>query len=190
MLAPSGELLRAGVGIKLNQIKRAARAYLRDRTHQATGTMTSYVVAAGLFALAGIFVLAACFVGIIALFRWVEITYGMFWGFLAAGVLLLVIAAIVAVVAIAMLRRPVPQFPSLASRIGAAIKANPLKPAQPDDVADSTPLAPAGPTEGDWLGRWPELAKDKNLQIAALAAATLLGWAALRRRRPASQREN
>ncbi len=184
MLAPSGELLRAGVGIKLNQIKRAARAYVRDRAHQATGTMSSYAVAAGLFAAAGIFLLGACIVGIIALFRWVEITYGMFWGFLAVGVLLLAVAAICAGVAIAKLKRPPPQFPSLSSRIGAAIRANPLKPDQPDEMADSIPLAPASPAEGDWLAHWPELARDKNLQLAALAVATLLGWAVLRRRRP------
>ena len=73
MLAPSSDLLRAGVGLKLNQIKRATRSYLRDRTNQATGTVTSYAIAAGLFAAAGIFLLAACFVGILALFRWVEL---------------------------------------------------------------------------------------------------------------------
>ena len=42
MLAPSGSLLRAGIGLKLSQIKIATRSYLRDRTNQATGTMTSY----------------------------------------------------------------------------------------------------------------------------------------------------
>jgi hypothetical protein len=41
MLAPSGELLRAGPGLKLNQVKIATRSYLRDRTHQATDSVTS-----------------------------------------------------------------------------------------------------------------------------------------------------
>ena len=184
MLAPSGELLRAGVGLKVNQIRRAARSYVRDRTHQATGTVTSYAVAGGLFAVAGIFVVAACFVGIMALFRWVEITYGMFWAFGAVGLLLLVLAAICAGVAIARLKRSPPDYPSLASRLGAAIKANPLKPAQPDGLAESIPLAPEGPSTDDWLAGWPELARDKNLQLMVLAGATLLGWAAFRRRRP------
>ena len=39
MLAPSSGLLRAGIGLKLNQIKRATQSYLRDRTDQATGTV-------------------------------------------------------------------------------------------------------------------------------------------------------
>ena len=36
MLAPSSGLLRAGLALKLNQIKLATRSYLRDRTNQAT----------------------------------------------------------------------------------------------------------------------------------------------------------
>jgi hypothetical protein len=189
MLAPSGELLRAGVGLKVNQVKRAARSYLRDRTHRATDTVTAYAVAAGLFAVAGIFVVAACFVGIMALFRWVEITWGMFWAFGAVGFLLLVIAAICAGVAIVKLKRPPPDYPSLASRLGAALRANPLKPAQPDELADEIPLAPEGPAADDWLARWPELVRDRNLQLAVLAGATLLGWAALRRRRPDTRKQ-
>ena len=63
MLAPSGDLLRAGIGLKVNQVKRATQSYLRDRTNHATGTVASYAVAAGLFAAAGVFVIAAVFVG-------------------------------------------------------------------------------------------------------------------------------
>ncbi len=96
MLAPSSELLRAGVGLKLNQMKRAARSYLRDRTNQAAGTVTSYAVAAGLFTAAGIFAIAACLVGMDALFRWVEIHYGLFWAFGTVGGLLMLIAGICA----------------------------------------------------------------------------------------------
>ena len=96
MLAPSSGLLRAGIGLKLSQIKLATRSYLRDRTNQATGTVTSYAIAAGLFAAAGIFLIAACLVGIAALFRWIEIHYGQFWAFGAVGALLVPIAAICA----------------------------------------------------------------------------------------------
>ena len=127
MLAPSSDLLRAGVGLKLNQIKRATRSYLRDRTSQATGTVTSYAIAAGLFAAAGIFVLAACFVGILALFRWVELEYGMFPAFGVVGGLLVVIAAILAGVAAMKLRQKPREFPSLASRLRVALTANPLR---------------------------------------------------------------
>ena len=88
MLALSGGLLRTGLALKLNQIKRATRSYLRDRTNQATGTATSYAVAAGLFAAAGIFLIAALLVGATALFRWIEIKYGLFQAFGAIGGLL------------------------------------------------------------------------------------------------------
>ena len=94
MLAPSSSLLRAGMGLKLNQIKRAMRSYARDRTNQATGTIASYAVATGLFVTAGIFLIAACFVGTMALFRWVEINYGQFWAFGAVGALMVSVAAI------------------------------------------------------------------------------------------------
>ena len=57
-VSPSSGLLSAGINLKLNQVKLPARSYLRDRTHQATGTLTSYAVAAGLFAAAGIFLIA------------------------------------------------------------------------------------------------------------------------------------
>ena len=113
MLALSSGLLRAGLALKLNQVKRATRSYLRDRTNQATGTATSYAVAAGLFAAAGIFLIAALLVGATALFRWIEINYGLFQAFGATGGLLVVIAAICAGVAASRLKRPAPQFPSL-----------------------------------------------------------------------------
>ena len=59
-------------GLKLNQVKRATHSYIRDRTDQATGTVASYAVAAGLFAASGVFLIAALLVGLAALFRWVE----------------------------------------------------------------------------------------------------------------------
>ena len=78
MLAPSSGLLRAGLALKLNQVKLATRSYLRDRTNQATDGLASYAVAAGLFAAAGIFLIAASLVAVTALFRWIEISYGLF----------------------------------------------------------------------------------------------------------------
>ena len=105
MLAPSGELLRAGMALKLNHLKRAAQSYLRDRTNQTTGRVTSYAVAAGLFAGTGLFLVAAFFVGLIALYRWIAITYGQFWGFGAVAAVLLVLAAACAGVAMAQMNR-------------------------------------------------------------------------------------
>ena len=126
MLAPSSGLLRAGLALKLNQIKRATRSYLRDRTNQATGTVTSYAIAAGLFAAAGVFLLAACLVGVIALFRWIEIKYGMFPAFGAVGALLLVIAAICAALAASTAQAPAAAF-SHASPAACASPSSPIR---------------------------------------------------------------
>ena len=185
MLAPSGSLLRAGIGLKLSQIKIATRSYLRDRTNQATGTMTSYAIAAGLFAAAGIFLIAACLVGTVALYRWIAIHYGQFWGFGAIGALLVTIAAICAGVAAARLRQPSPHFPTLTSRLRVAIKANPLQPNQIEaarDTAASVLLAPSAPPSQARARRSRPARNNRNIQAGLLVMATLLGWAATRRR--------
>jgi Putative Actinobacterial Holin-X, holin superfamily III len=190
MLAPSSDLLRAGVGVKLSQIKRATRSYLRDRTDQATGTVTSYAIAAGLFAVAGIFLIAACLVGIMALFRWVEITYGLFWAFGAVGALLLVLAAICAGFAAMKLRRPPPQFPSLASRLRVAVTASPLKSGQIEDAHDTAAAISAAPSArmtsaGTQNAPFQGVRFDRNVQTGLAVAGILLAWALARRRQQA-----
>jgi hypothetical protein len=188
MPALSSSLLRAGIGLKLNQIKLATRSYLRDRANQASGSITDYAVAAGLFAAAGIFLVAACFVGAMALFRWIESHYGPFWGFGAVGGLLTVIAAICGRIAAAKLRQPSPRFPSLASRLRVAIKANPLQPNQVEaarDTAAAVLLAPSAPPEL----RRRQRGDNRQMQAGLILVATLLGWAATRRRQLARRAE-
>lgn len=191
MPALSSSLLRAGIGLKLNQIKLAMRSYLRDRTNQATDSLTSYAVAAGLFAAAGIFLIAACFVGAIALFRWVEIHYGTFWALGAVGALLTMIAAICAGIAAAKLNRPSPNFPSLTSRLRVAIKASPLLPNQIEaarDTAASVLLAPSVPPRV--RNHRPRSAGgNRQMQAGLILMATLLGLAATRRRQQARRAE-
>jgi Putative Actinobacterial Holin-X, holin superfamily III len=190
MPALSSGLLRAGIGLKLNQIKLATRSYLRDRTNQASGTVTSYAVAAGLFAAGGIFLIAACLVGAMALFRWIEIQYGEFWAFGAIGALLTVIAAICAGVAAAKLKQPPAHFPSLTSRLRVAIKANPLQPNQIEaarDTAAAVLLAPSVPPGARRRQR--SAAGTRHVQTGLILGATLLGWAATRRRQQARRAE-
>lgn len=188
MLAPSGELLRAGVALKLNHLKRAARSYLRDRTSQATGRATSYAVAAGLFAAAGLFVIAAFFVGLVALYRWVAITYGQFWGLGAVAAVLLVLAASCAGVALAQIKRPTKPIVPLASRMRVAI-ATPRIPRGTvkeavKEVATTIPLAPLAPGERRHGARaWPART-NRSVQLGLmLAAIGLAGFTAARRRR-------
>lgn len=182
MLGPSSGVLRAGIGLKLNQIKLATRSYVRDRTDQATATATSYAVAAGLFAAAGIMLIAALFVGTAALFRWIEIHHGQFWAFGGVGVLLVLIASVSAGLAAMTLNRHPPHFPTLASRLRVAIKANPVKPDQIKAVRDTAAailLAPSSPVR---VRRARSGSDNRNLQAGIIVAATLVGWAVVRRR--------
>jgi hypothetical protein len=190
MLAPPGDLLRAGFEMKLNRVKRATRSYMRDRADQATGTATSYAVAAGLYAAAGVFLLAACMVGLFALFRWIELTYGRFPAYGAIGAIMVVLAAICAGLAAARLKRPARQYPSLGSRLRVAI-ASPIVREQPPGAVDprAIPLAPSAPRRagvrsGNGVG----------VPVGLGAAVLLLGWAAARRhqqgrRQPAPSKE-
>jgi hypothetical protein len=188
MLAPTSDLLRAGIGLKLNQIKLATRSYLRDRTNQASGTITSYAVAAGLLAVAGIFLIAACLVGATALFRWIEIHYGQFWAFGAIGALLLAIAAVCAGLAAAKLKQPSPHFPSFTSRLRVAIKANPLQPDQLEAARDTAASVLLAPPTGARRRRRSRTGRDnRKMQAGLILMATLLGWAATRRRWQARQ---
>ncbi|WP_426611502.1 phage holin family protein [Bradyrhizobium sp. McL0616] len=192
MLAPSGELLRAGLALKLNHLKRATRSYLRDQTSHATGKVTSYAVAAGLFAVAGLFVVAACFVGLITLYRWVAITHGQFWGFGAVGCVLLVLAAICAGVAMAQMKRKTRRIVPLASRLRVAI-ATPRIPRGTvkeavKEVATTIPLAPFAPgergQERDRGNKGRSLRTNRPVQLGLmLAAVGVLGFTAARRSR-------
>ena len=190
MLAPSS-LLRTGLALKLSQIKLATRSYLRDRTNQATGTVASYATAAGLFAAAGNFLIAACLVGITALFRWIEIDYGLFWAFGVVAALLLLIAAICAAVASSQLKRRPAHVPSLTSRLRVALKANPVASDQIDAVRDTAAgilMTPAPMTRANRRRMKTERRPARNnreIGAGLILAATLLGWAATRRRQQA-----
>ncbi|MDN4983558.1 phage holin family protein [Bradyrhizobium arachidis] len=194
MLAPSGELLRAGVALKLNHLKRAAQSYLRDRTSQTTGRVTSYAVAAGLFAVAGLFLIAAFFVGLIALYRWVAITYGQFWGLGAVAAVLLVLAAICAGVAMAQMNRRTKPIVPLASRMRVAI-ATPRIPRGTvkqavKEVATTIPLVPLAPGERAHGNTTATTRTNRPVQLGLmLAALTLAGFTAARRRRPARSQD-
>ena len=190
MLAPSNGLLQTGLALKWRQIRLATRSYFRDRTNQATGALASHAIAAGLFAAAGIFALIACLVGIAALFRWIETTYGMFQAFGAIGGLLLLMSGLCAALAAGRLKRPSPHVPSLTSRLRVAIKANPLQPNQIDAARDtaaailSAPSAPVTLSSGK-RRRNGAARGHQGVRTGLIVMTALLGWAAARRRQQA-----
>jgi Putative Actinobacterial Holin-X, holin superfamily III len=171
MLAPPQKLLRSGlrtgVGFKVDRAKRAVGSYFSDRTRQAADTVKSHAIAYAMFAAAGIFLIAACLVGLTALFDWIEINYGLFQAFGVVGGLLLIIAAACAAIAAARLRRPAPEFPSLASRLRVAIKTSPTEAA----AAALTASAMAAKRHPARTGpRAP-----RSMPIGLLATAVLVG---------------
>lgn len=182
----SSGLSRTALALKVGQIKLATWSYLRDRTGQATSTVTAYAIGAGLFAAAGVFLIAACLVGATALFRWIEINYGLFQAFGAIGALLLAAAAICAALAVSSAKRGSRQFPSLTSRLRVAIAANPFHSDQnptANDIPSAVLFAPSDTVRRIRSGPRPER---EGLPISGLIlVATLLCWAVARRRQQA-----
>lgn len=172
-------LMRTGLTLKLNQVKRATSSYIRDRSEQTQGIAVSYAVAAGLYAAAGVFLIATLLVGATALFRWVELRYGLFQAFGATGGLLLVLAVLFAVLAASRLKRPSKQFPSLGSRLRVAINASPSK---HERVTSAAPHRAAAPNEFR-LSTRPAQPGQNNTSVKAglVLATTLAGWALARR---------
>jgi hypothetical protein len=186
MAALNSDLVRAGLALKMSQIKLATRSYIRDRTEQATGTITGYLVGAAFFAAAGLFLIAACFVGALALFRWLEIRYGLFPAFGIIGGILILIAGVCTAVATLSLRRPKREFPSLSSRMRVAIKANPLHPRQGPALRDAASGMLLTPSVSARRSRSQNPPGDSRLMGAGLIlVATVLGWAAARHRQQA-----
>lgn len=185
MATLSRGLLRAGLELKLSHVKLATQSYLRDQTNRATGAITAYAIAAGLYAAAGIFLIAACLVGTSALFRWVEVKYGLFPAFGAVGALLLVAASICLALAVTSVKRPSPRFPSLASRLRVAIKSHVVDPDRMQAVPDTASVGMRAPSAK--VRRIQSSQERVGLPISAglILAATLLGWAAARRRQQA-----
>jgi hypothetical protein len=83
----------------------AARQDLERRVEDAAGQVKQAAAMAAmlavLYALAALAALVACAVGLIALYRYVALTYGEFYGFAAVGGLLIIVAGILFAAALA-----------------------------------------------------------------------------------------
>lgn len=177
-------LMRTGLALKLNQVKRATYAYMHDRTEQGQGIAASYAVAAGLYAVAGIFLIAAILVGAAALFRWVEINYGLFEAFGATAGILVLLTILFAALAANRLKRPSKPIPSLGNRLSTAIQANPAKQLQHTSGSDarSRPASAAAFKPGTSTAAHNPAAGNGPVKAGLVLAATLAGWAFARRR--------
>jgi hypothetical protein len=126
MPVSSVELLRSGLGLKLAHVRQATSSYFRDRAEQATRRATSYAIAAGLFAVAGVFAVGTLMIGLIALFRWVQLNYGEFQAFGAVAGAMIQFALLSTAFAMLTLKRKTKSFPRLASRLRVAVASPPI----------------------------------------------------------------
>jgi hypothetical protein len=177
-------LMRTGLALKLEQVKRATSSYVRDRSEQTQGVAMSYVVAAGLYAAAGVFLIATLLVGAAALFRWVELRYGLFQAFGACGGLLLLLAIVFAALAAVRLKRPSKRFPTLGSRLRVAVHASPAKHEQTVSAAPHRAAAPNEfkPSTRPTKSGMQPMPSSGPVKAGLVLAATLAGWALARRR--------
>jgi len=115
--------LSPGFEIVSQRATRAIKSYARDRLRQGQSLAVSWAVAVGMFAIAFVFVLGIVIVGLIALFSFLRFHFGIFesYGLIAGLLFLLVLLS--SGIAIWLLRRPTPHFPSLTSRLRVATHA-------------------------------------------------------------------
>lgn len=200
MAGAAGILLKAGLAVKLAQVRQAASSYISDRTDQTRSTISGYVIGGAFYAAAGIFLIAALLVGATALFRWVELKYGLFTAFGVTGGSLVVLTVLCVVIAMVSMRPSKKNFPSLGSRLRVALRAGPIKQAAAKAATVSAESSRVPADNRDFIGsarntatailRAPPTpkygasssAKSPTVQRAGVAAAVgLIGWALARR---------
>jgi len=142
---------------------RAVKSYARDQLKQGQRLAITWAVAGGLFLIAALFVICIVIVGLIALFSFLQLHFGLFQSYGIVAAVLLLHVLLLSVVAIWLIRRPTSHFPSLTSRLR---------------VATHAPL-PSGAATGARLSTLP-LPNRSALLFAA--AAIVLTVAAIGRR--------
>jgi hypothetical protein len=117
------EWLGPGLEIVSQRITRAVKSYTRDRLRQGQRLLVSWAVAGGLFVVAVLFALGIVFVGMMALFSFLRLHFGLFESYgLIAGLLFLLVL-LLSGVAMWLLRRPASPTPALTSRLRVATHA-------------------------------------------------------------------
>ena len=122
-----GALLRAGLGLKLTQLRLAATSYVEDRADHGKGIAKAYIVGGAFYAAAGIFFIAACLVGVHTLFYYVSVQYGIYTAFAAAAGACVFLAIVSAAIAAAKMTPPKANYASLGDRLRTALTGKRVK---------------------------------------------------------------
>lgn len=158
-------LIRTALAIKASNIQHAGQAYVRDQASRGKSAVSSYVVGACFLLGAAVFAIIAISIGAAALFRFIEMRYGLFEAFGAAGGAMVVVALISMAIGVSKMNPKSNRIIPLASRVRVAAHSHPITKENVKDAAVSL--------------------VDENHRSSTLGlalAGTVLGYLILRRR--------
>ena len=128
-------LIRAALAYKASNIQHAGQAYVRDQASRSKSAFVSYLVGACFFLGAAIFAIVAILIGAAALFRFIEMRYGLFEAFGAAGGAMIVGALICLAIGLTKLNGKSRHVVPLASRVRVAAHSHPITRENVQDAA-------------------------------------------------------
>jgi len=141
MSSSSRQLLQAGLALKMAHVRRAVSAYLGNRVDQVANTASAYAIAAVCWSAAAFFITLTLLVGLVALFRWVQLNFGEFQAFGAVAGATLCVALICSIIAVRALKGSSKPIPSLPSRLRVAIASPPIPKAMISQATKETIFA-------------------------------------------------
>jgi len=119
-------LIRTALAIKASNLQRAGEGYVRDQVSRSKGTISSYLVGVCFLLGAVIFAIVVILIGAAALFRFIEMRYGMFEAFGAAGGAMAVVALISLAIGMSKMNARPKRVIPLASRVRVAAHSHPI----------------------------------------------------------------
>jgi hypothetical protein len=130
-------LLRTALAIKASNIQHAGQAYVRDQAFRGKSAISSYVVGVCFLLGATVFAIIAILIGAAALFRFIEVRYGLFEAFGAAGGAMIVVALISMTIGLSKMNLKSDRVVPLASRVRVAAHSHPITKENVKDAAIS-----------------------------------------------------
>jgi hypothetical protein len=144
-------------------------SYLSDVRNWASGIATNYAIAIGVLLISLLCFLSATAVAFAALFHWIEVHYGAAYAYAAIFGLLVVVGIAGTLAGLLLLKRQAPPVPRAERQI--------------NTVKTSVAVPVLRSISGTLNSRGEHRTDSSTQLLAGTAAALLLGWVALSRRR-------
>jgi len=130
-------LIRTALALKAANLQRAGESYVRDQASRGKSVISSYVMGACFLLGAAIFLIIAILIGAAALFRFLEMRYGLFEAFGATGGAMIIVALISLGIGLSKMNSPSKRVIPLASRVRVAAHSHPITRENVKDAAVS-----------------------------------------------------